>query len=317
MKAIEQAFEAENPDIDLQMEYHGSIQVIRHVTELKEPIDVVITADHALIPTLMYAVTNTETNQPYADWYIRFATNHLAVAYTDASRYQDEVNSENWYEVLSRPDVKVGIADPRFDAAGYRSFMVVKLAEEYYGDPDIFFDFFAGEFRSPVKTNDEDGLQVIHIPEIVETKPNSHIIMRGASIQLIALLESGDLDYAFEYESVIAQHDLNLVHLPDQLNMGEAAYQDYYDDVEVRLDFQRFQSVNPVFKGERIGYGITIPTNSSHQEDAERFISYLLGEKGRAIMLEYQHPLFEPAYGNNYDNIPASLKDYVVPEPND
>ncbi|PKL56353.1 MAG: hypothetical protein CVV34_07985, partial [Methanomicrobiales archaeon HGW-Methanomicrobiales-5] len=55
---IETAFEAKYPGIDLLAEYHGSIQVMRHVTELHEQIDVVATADASLIPMLMYAVKN-------------------------------------------------------------------------------------------------------------------------------------------------------------------------------------------------------------------------------------------------------------------
>ena len=50
--------------------------------------------------------------------------------------------------------------------------------------------------------------------------PDAHILLRGASIQLIALLESGDLDYGFEYESVIRQHGLKLLSLPDEVNLG-------------------------------------------------------------------------------------------------
>ena len=38
---IETAFEAKYPEIDVLEEYHGSIQVLRHVTELHEEIDVV------------------------------------------------------------------------------------------------------------------------------------------------------------------------------------------------------------------------------------------------------------------------------------
>jgi ABC-type molybdate transport system substrate-binding protein len=45
---LEKAFEAIHPEVDVLMECHGSIQVIRHVTELHEKIDVVATADHAL-----------------------------------------------------------------------------------------------------------------------------------------------------------------------------------------------------------------------------------------------------------------------------
>ncbi len=51
---LETAYERLNPHIDIQAQYHGSIQVMRHATELHEPIDVVATADASLIPMLMY-----------------------------------------------------------------------------------------------------------------------------------------------------------------------------------------------------------------------------------------------------------------------
>lgn len=77
---IESAFEAKYPDIDVRAEYHGSIQVMRHVTELHEPIDIVATADASLVPMLMYATNNPDTGRPYADWFIRFAGNELVLA---------------------------------------------------------------------------------------------------------------------------------------------------------------------------------------------------------------------------------------------
>ena len=78
---LEKAFETRYPYIDVLPEYHGSIQVIRHATELHEPIDVVATADASLLPMLMYGATVPETGKPYADWHIRFASNRLALAY--------------------------------------------------------------------------------------------------------------------------------------------------------------------------------------------------------------------------------------------
>ncbi len=112
---LEAAFEAANPDIDVLNECHGSIQVIRHVTELHEPIDVVLTADHALIPMLMYASSVPETGQPYANWYVRFATNRLGLAYTDKSAYADEINAENWPDVLQRRPALRRLGLPRAD----------------------------------------------------------------------------------------------------------------------------------------------------------------------------------------------------------
>ena len=51
---VEKAFEAQHPDIDIQVEGHGSIQAIRQVTDLHRPVDVVAVADASLIPDLMF-----------------------------------------------------------------------------------------------------------------------------------------------------------------------------------------------------------------------------------------------------------------------
>jgi molybdate/tungstate transport system substrate-binding protein len=310
---LEKAFESKYPNIDVQAQYHGSIQVIRHATELHEPIDVVATADASLLPMLMYTTNNPDTGMPYADWYIEFATNHLAIAYQDKSKYASEINAENWYEVLSRPDVRVGLADPRFDAVGYRALMVYALANDYYDQPTIFTDMFKGQFTFPLGIFTENDMTTVTVPEILETKSGSHIALRGASIELIALLESGDLDYAYEYESVIQQHNLSMLRLPDALNLGEDAYQDFYSTVQVDEDFQRFATVEPVFRGERIGYGITIPSSAPHPDEAALFIAYLLSPEGRAVMQKNSQPMFDPAIGEDYQNIPAELQAYCTP----
>jgi molybdate/tungstate transport system substrate-binding protein len=132
-------------------------------------------------------------------------------------------------------------------------------------------------------------------------------------MQLIALLESGDLDYAFEYESVIAQHKLGLVKLPDAVNLGSEQYAKQYGQVQVRLDFQRFASVKPEFNGEVIGYGLTIPSNAPHPQQAEEFVAFLLGPKGRAVMQANQHPLITPPQADHIDALPQGLKSLCVP----
>jgi molybdate/tungstate transport system substrate-binding protein len=309
---LEKAFESKYPNIDVQAQYHGSIQVIRHATELHELIDVVATADASLIPMLMYNVDDPQTGLPYADWYIRFASNRLALAYRPGSLYADEINVDNWYTILRRPDVKVGLADPRFDASGYRTLMAFALAGDYYHTPTAFMDMFGGQFSTPFDIFSEDNQTTITVPQIVETVSGSHVLVRGASIQLIALLESGDLDYAFEYESVIKQHGLQMVQLPDAINLGAENVD--YSSVVVELDYQRFASVKPEFRGERIGYGITIPSNAPHPEEAALFIAFLLGPEGRAIMEADYHPLFDPAIASQYDNVPDTLKALCQPE---
>ncbi|MHB1294968.1 MAG: tungstate ABC transporter substrate-binding protein WtpA [Anaerolineae bacterium] len=312
--ALEAAYEAEHPEVDVQIEAHGSLQVIRHVTDIHEAIDVVATADQALLPMLMYETDDPDTGLPYADWNLRFASNRMVLIYAPNSQYADELTTENWVEIIARPRVRLGLADPRFDACGYRTLMILQLAESVYGNKDLFEDTLWGRFTQPIRAIQEDGRTLIQVPEVLEPRTNSTVVLRGSSIQLFPLLESGDLDYAFEYESVAQQHGLDYITLPDSLSLGSAAHVADYQPVAVHLDFRRFASVDPTFAGDLISYGLTIPTNAPHTEEAERFVAFMLGSEGQRIMEENSHPLLDPVTVDKPENLPASLQALCVPE---
>ena len=176
---LAKAFESKYPQIDVQAQYHGSIQVIRQVTDLHIPIDVVATADASLLPMLMYTTNDPDSGLPNASWYIRFASNRLAIAYKPSSLYANKISADNWYSILSRPDVKLGLADPRFDAVGYRALMTFALAQGYYQQPTIFTDMFKGQFNYPFGIFTENGQTTVSVPEIVETRTGGHIVLRG------------------------------------------------------------------------------------------------------------------------------------------
>jgi molybdate/tungstate transport system substrate-binding protein len=313
---LKKAFEAEHPNIDIQDEYHGSIQVLRQVSDLNRKMDVVASADRSLIPLLLYQTNDPDTGKSYANWYIQFSTNKLALAYTSKSRYANEITAQNWYQILDRSEVKVGLADPRFDAVGYRTLMAYQLAQDFYKQPTLFFDTFDGIFTYPITVSEENGEALIRVPEVLETKEDSRILLRGASVQALALLESGDVDYAFEYESVIQQHHLQMIHLPDDLNLSAKGLNSAYGKVTVLLDFQRFSKVKPEFRGEQIGYGITIPSNAPHPKEAAEFIAFLLSPEGRNIMEKKNYqPMLNPVLADGYNNLPNSLRKLVVAEP--
>jgi molybdate/tungstate transport system substrate-binding protein len=313
--ALEKAYEAKHSDVDIQAEGHGSIQVIRHVTEIHDLVDVAITADHALIPMLMYPALVPETGQPYATWYCKFATNEMVLAYRPESRYADEITAENWPEILLRPGVRLGLPDPRFDAAGYRALMVLQMAQGQFSQPTLFEQTITNNFSIPIRARTEGGVAVIRVPEIVETKENSSILVRAYSIQIIALLQSGEVDYTFAYDSVAQQHGLKIIRLPDNLNLGFEAHNYEYAKVQVILDFQRFASVKPVFNGEAIAYGLTIPSNAPHPEAAEALSAWLLGPEGQKILQDNYNPVINPPQADRWDGLPARLQPLCVPVP--
>ena len=103
-------------------------------------------------------------------------------------------------------------------------------------------------------------------------------------MEALALLELSEVDYTFEYESVIQQHNLQMIHLPDDLNLSVTSLNPVYGKVTVLLDFQRFTKIKPEFQGQQIEYGITIPSNAPHPKEAAEFITFLLSLEGRDIM---------------------------------
>ena len=280
-EAIESEFENKHPDVDVQMEGHGSIQVIRHVTDIHEEVDVVAVADHSLIPDMMYP--------GYADSYHDFATNEMVIAYTTESIYADEITSDNWYEILKKPDVKFGFSNPMLDSCGYRTLMVTQLAELYYEDQGIFEDLIGSNFDPDVTVNETNGKYTILVPEIFE--PNTKkVIVRGGSVQLLSLLEYGEIDYAFQYKSVAKQHGLLFVDLPSKIDLSSSEHEDTYEKVIVQLGFQRFESVGIERIGKTIFYGITVPKNSPQPKIAKEFVKFVISEEGQRILQDMNQP---------------------------
>ncbi len=305
---IEKQFESTHPDVDVQMEGHGSIQAIRQVTDLHDGVDVVVVADETLIPDMMY--------DTHADWYVRFATNQMVIAYTDGSRYARKINDSNWYEILSRPDVTLGFSNPMLDACGYRTLMVTQLAEWHYDNQTIFDDLIAGNLAHPISVtmgDDGDGdTAIVFVPETLSPRTEK-IVIRGGSVQLLALLDLGEIDYAFLYKSMAEQHGLRFLELPAEIDLSSPEYEDDYKKVTIQLGFQRFTSVGAKRECKPIFYGITIPKNATSPELAAEFVEFVISEEGLGVLWDTKQPTVSPV-ADNPDKMPDILRSVVVDE---
>lgn len=265
--------------VTVATESAGSRTTIRKVTELGKPADVIGSADYLAIEELMFP--------EYADWYIIFATNEMVIAYTEHSECQDEITADNWYEILLRDDVQYGHSDPDADPCGYRTLMLWQLAEEYYGVPGLF-------------------------RELVEGCPEGNV--RPKSVELTALLQSGDLDYAFEYRSVAVQHGLKYLELPDEIDLSEFDLADFYSQAEVEVTGKEPGTSTTVI-GAPIAYAVTIPKNAPNPDLATSFLELLLGPQGQQIMEACGQPPIVPAMASDPNRLPQELKGLVAPTP--
>ena len=291
---IEKQFESSH-DVDVQLESHGSVEAIMQITELHKAADILASADYSLIPMMMFP--------EYADWYIQFARNEMVLAYTAESDYVDEINENNWYEILNRTDVKFGFGNPNLDPCGYRTAMVFQLAEIRYDNSTIFDDLIVANTNiEAIEGNDN---YLIKVPEDLDPNTNK-LEISDKSVSLLVKLEAHSIDYAFEYRSVAVQRGFGFVELPDEINLASIDYENIYKQVKVRLANEKMFTAKPIV------YGITIPKNAPNENLAIEFITLLITEYGREVFENWGQPPIIPAVASDVDKLPENLQPLVI-----
>lgn len=307
-------FEENHPDVDVLLEPGGSAAMVsKAITKQdagEDPPDIMASADYALIPGRMY-------EGEYADWTIIFARNTMVLCYRDGAPFASDIvaGSRTWYDVLRNESVKWGHSDPDADPCGYRTMMVFQLAEQYYHDQAATFGLTPDE-----KAN---GLYDACIPGTEQTRGRTsqgNEVVRSKSVDLVTLLETGDLDYAFEYRSVAVQHDLNYIEMDDAVNLAQVGeigdsgitYEDLYAQAQVQLKGSTGEYA--ATKGAAVVYGITILNEATNPDAAASFVKLLLSEDGKDIMeVQNGQPMLHPLKCDNPDGLPAALEKLVEP----
>ncbi|MEM4581069.1 MAG: tungstate ABC transporter substrate-binding protein WtpA [Candidatus Korarchaeum sp.] len=288
LEEIKKAYERENPYVEVRLEASGSVEAIKKVTELNKRADIVMSADYYLIPSMMIP--------EHADWYVIFATNQLVLAYRNGSKYSSEIKSDNWYDILKRKDVRFGFADPNKDPCGYRSLMAILLATKLYNAS-----------LSSVLT-EETNMRIegteARVPDPI--KGSERVVIRSKSVELLSLLETGTIDYAFEYRSVAVQHNLRYVELPPEVSMASPELVNLYSQAKVFL--YAGEENEQMVEGDVIAYALTIPKASENKDAAVSFLKFLLTE-GLRVFEEQGQPPLNPPIG--IGNLPAELKGLV------
>ena len=275
MKEIVADFKKEYPKANVLLEAAGSVECARKITELNKPCDVMLSADYTVIDKLLVP--------KFSDWNIKFASNEMAIVFTDKSKRSAEIDSTNWMEILMDKSVKIGRSDPNSDPCGYRTVLVSKLAELYYKKAGI---------SALLMTKDKENV-------------------RPKETDLLALLETNTVDYIFLYRSVAVQHHLKYITLPDQINLKNPAFTDLYKSVSTEINGKKpGETITQV--GEPMVYGVTIPNNAPNKKLALTFVKFLLSsDKGMAILSKLGQPSVVPSSTTTFDKIPEELKGFA------
>ena len=244
------AFKNKHPEVVPAQENSGSVEAARKLTELGKIPDVIGVADYGVIAKLLVP--------KYAGWFVTFARNSMVLIYTDESIGAREINGDNWWQVLLRPGVRAGRADPALDPNGYRTLMSFQLAERFYKQPGL-----ARRLESAF--------------------PSRYI--RAKEADLTALVQAGELDYSWSYASIARTAKLRYVVLPREVDLSDPKLSDWYAQAKVRLPGAHLQRADSVeFHGEPIVYALTIPKGAAHPETDRAFVRFVFSAEGQNIL---------------------------------
>ena len=234
--------------VRIEQESAGSLESARKLTELNKIPDVIALADHEVFPQLLIP--------GHVTWYVQFARNRMVLAFTDKSCHASEITRDNWLDVIGRAGVEVGRADPTLDPDGYRTLLVWQLAEHHYGRPGLADTLLADSPRRNVRSKETD---------------------------LVALLQVGEFDYIWSYESIALAAGLRYLVLPKEIDLSDPAESTGYARASVRIPGAS-QGDSVTFRGTPIVYGLSIPKEAPHPAMAEEFVSWILSAEGRRVL---------------------------------
>lgn len=244
------SFRVRHPGVTPAQENSGSLEAARKLTELGKIPDVLAVADYNVIDDLL--------RPKYAAWYVNFARNAMVLAYTDRSIDAATIDSTNWWRILQKPGVRAGHSDPALDPNGYRTLIVLQLAESYYRQPGLAHRLDAA------------------MPPRYQ---------RPKEADLTALLQAGELDYAWTYQSLAETSGLRYLSLPKAIDLSDPALARDYEAASVRIPgASRGGGDSLTFRGEPIVYALTIPIGAPHPTLAAEFVRFALSPEGRVIL---------------------------------
>jgi len=275
------SYHKRHANVHIQLDPSGSQVAARKISELGMKADVVAVADARLIDKMLVP--------GHAAWSAVFATNEIVIAHMDHSRFTDQVTDKNWPQFLTRPEIRLGRANPDTAPIGYNALFVWQLAER------------SGVFG-------QDGIDLER--RLKARCSPEHVVQNEAD--LLSLLESRAIDYAFMFRSTVEDHHLKMVRLPDAMNLSRVDLTDTYAAAKVEVRMKQGDE-RALLTGAPVTYGVTIPKNAPHASVAADFLTFVMGQEGRrAFIRRGFHPL-SPATCTVCTALPPALAKIVRP----
>ena len=258
------------PTLSYNYIFEGSRLAANEITQANKSFDIYASADYQIIPEQLIP--------SHASWYIVFASNAMSVVYTNQSKFANEITPENWYQVITRPGVVVGVSNKDTDPSGAQAIIMLQLAGLlYYQNSSYLYD------------------------QLYVTKAaKNELVIVPTETTLDAQLETGAVDYVLTYSSEAVSHKLQSLTLDSRVDLSDLSQADWYAKANVTVNGEQMT-------GAPILYDLTIPSNSPDTSMGVAFIKALFSSQGQEILNASGLRPLNPVWVYNQSAVPSDI----------
>jgi molybdate/tungstate transport system substrate-binding protein len=245
------------------------------------------------VSVALEAYTQRYLQSRYSGWAIAFATDEMVIAYSNATLLNPaakqiidlferarSTNSNYDYFLafnnLTSGVVKVGISNPNDDPAGFRGWLVLKMAGYLYANST---DYFVNRI-----SKNKGNVTGIHAAELVFP------------------LVYGQIHFLFIYKSSAIAKKLNYISLPPQINLGEQKYSQFYSMFSINLE------KGPIF-GSPIYLSISVPKDAVNINAAFKFVEFVI--ENNTLLSKYGLKPLVPSLLFNSTAVPNEILNLI------
>lgn len=242
---------------------HGSYALARLLAAKQIQADVFVAITPGPIKILQQAGLVKEA--------VSIASTRVVIAYSPRSRFAAELKAAaeghgDWWKVLRTEGLRFGRTDPTTDPQGQAIIFTMQLAERYYRATGLA----------------QGVLGPIINPAQIFTEPS-----------LLSRLEGGQIDASSGYESAVIGHHLPYVPLPDEINLGNPAFDaTWYSHAEITLP--QSDGKKKVIRPQPLVFYAAVLANAPNPDIGHRFVNFTTSVEGQKIL---HHGGYAPAKG--------------------
>ncbi len=253
LEDIGASFSLANPDISFLFISGGSLELARDLLACRERGDLFFSADYDLLVQWFRDAGKVSLVKP-------LVTNSKVLAFPRNSVYREKLGEEKWFRVLEDPGVVLAHTAPDRDPGGYRTLLVLRLAEIFYGEPGLFDRIYNNPSR------------------LVLPPRTTHALVDS-------LHNEGKIDFMIRYRSSLTGKQYAFSELPREINLGSSEMKAFYSRAFVEITSPKGELRQVC--GEPILYGVALLKECVFPEEARAFLDYVYSMEGDRIFRKY------------------------------